>query len=59
MLIWRRLVWRVGGMFDGLIRDMVDILRTGKKIALAEDSYFPAVGDHADQKIFFVTNGTC
>jgi hypothetical protein len=59
MLIWRRLVWRVGGMFGGLIRDMADILKTGKKFALAEDSYFSVVRDHAHQKIFIVTNGTC
>jgi hypothetical protein len=46
-------------MFDGLIRDMDDILKTGKKFALAEDSYFSVVRDHAHQKIFIVTNGTC
>jgi hypothetical protein len=39
-------------MFGGLIRDMVDILRTGKKIALAENSYFSVVRDHAEQKIY-------
>jgi hypothetical protein len=46
-------------MFGGLIRDMADILKTGKKFALAEDSYFSVVRDHAHQKIFIVTNGTC
>jgi hypothetical protein len=38
---------------------MADILKTGKKFALAEDSYFSVVRDHAHQKIFIVTNGTC
>jgi riboflavin synthase alpha subunit len=46
-------------MFGGLIRDMADILKTGKKFALAEDSYFSVVRDHAHQNIFIVTNGTC
>jgi hypothetical protein len=46
-------------MFGGLIRDMADILSMGKKFALAEDSYFSVVRDHAHQKIFIVTNGTC